>query len=104
LSIWLYRNLEIARKPLKQIQINLLSQYKTNSGWAGWLTPTRGQITNLPHKNTSGVALTSVNIRFSKNRRPEPFAGTVFATRLESTTQRRGNSAAVTADLAGECS
>jgi hypothetical protein len=23
--------------------------YRTNSGWAGWLAPTRGQITNLPH-------------------------------------------------------
>jgi hypothetical protein len=38
----------------------------------------------------------SVNIQFSKISRPEPFAGTVDATRLESTTQRGEIGAALT--------
>jgi hypothetical protein len=37
------------------------------------------------------------NILLSENNRPEPFAGTVCATRLDTTTQRGGNGAAVTA-------
>jgi hypothetical protein len=46
----------------------------------------------------------SINIQLRKTLRPEPFAGTVGATRLESTTQRIGNGAAVTATGAGEWS
>jgi hypothetical protein len=49
---------------------------------AGWLAPTRGQITNLPHIGIDTL---------------EPFAGTVGATRLENTTGRGENGAAVRA-------
>jgi hypothetical protein len=40
------------------------------------------------------VAITQVNIQLRKTRRPEPFAGAVCATRLESTTPRGGNGSA----------
>jgi hypothetical protein len=83
--------------------------YKTNSpdgvlqnelpGWAGWLAPTRGQITNLPHilrrhfGRGGNVGQYSIVKDLS--------AGALC---LESTILRGGNCAAVTAAGAAEWS